>query len=344
MVRPWEGRHDYDAGWLAGIFDGEGWFSHDGDRSFHVGFAQNEGAVLDKAKSLLSEYAIPFISFPQMSRHNRTMTVSVSRKYDALRLLATVRPVRLLDKCLSVWMGAGRVTAYPSQVLDVRDVGVQPVIAIGTDRKTLIAEGFLSHNSTRYSEAIDSMAKTQPHGWRAQSTTNKQGSGDGKIAWPKETSHSPHDPFKANAGSWLSEAEDAFHHEARAMYEERLKFGVAREQARKDLPLSTYTEAYWKIDAHNLMHFLSLRMDSHAQYEIRLYANAIYQIFEAWLPITAAAFADYRLGAVTFSRDEQEAFKQAINVATLFVNEDVFPTKREYDEFIAKLNQLGLRG
>jgi thymidylate synthase (FAD) len=77
----------------------------------------------------------------------------------------------------------------------------------------------------------------------------------------------------------------------REVYEERIAKGIAREQARKDLPLSTYTEAYWKIDLHNLFHFLFLRMDRHAQYEIRKYAETIgYEIVAKWCPVAWEAF------------------------------------------------------
>jgi thymidylate synthase (FAD) len=77
--------------------------------------------------------------------------------------------------------------------------------------------------------------------------------------------------------------------------------GLARELARMNLTLNTYTQWYWKIDLHNLLHFLSLRADAHAQYEIRVYAEAMLGTVRAWVPATFAAFADYRLGAVTFS-------------------------------------------
>jgi thymidylate synthase (FAD) len=87
---------------------------------------------------------------------------------------------------------------------------------------------------------------------------------------------------------------------------------VAREQARKDLPLCTYTEAYWKIDLHNLLHFLALRMDPHAQKEIRDYATVIgEQIVARWVPLTWEAFCDYRLGAVYYSRIEHEIMAAA---------------------------------
>jgi thymidylate synthase (FAD) len=77
--------------------------------------------------------------------------------------------------------------------------------------------------------------------------------------------------------------------------------GLARELARMNLTLNTYTQWYWKCDLHNLMHFLSLRADAHAQYEIRVYADAMIEMMRAWVPATFEAFKDYRMGAVTLS-------------------------------------------
>ena len=77
--------------------------------------------------------------------------------------------------------------------------------------------------------------------------------------------------------------------------------GLGRELARMNLTLNTYTQWYWKTDLHNLFHFLSLRADPHAQYEIRVYAEAMLNTVEAWVPRACAAFRDYRLGAVTLS-------------------------------------------
>src|SRR5580658_3660442 len=77
--------------------------------------------------------------------------------------------------------------------------------------------------------------------------------------------------------------------------------GLARELARMNLTLNTYTQWYWKIDLYNLFHFLSLRADAHAQYEIRVYADAMLRTVDAWVPLAAQAFRDYRLGAATLS-------------------------------------------
>ncbi|MBN2171367.1 MAG: FAD-dependent thymidylate synthase [Candidatus Krumholzibacteriota bacterium] len=146
--------------------------------------------------------------------------------------------------------------------------------------------------STRYSIAIDEAAATAPDAWRRQAADNRQGS-EGRL--------------DAGVGEGLSEAERRLQAEARRVYEERLAAGVAREQARKDLPLSTYTEAYWKIDLHNLLHFLALRLDVHAQEEIRRYATVIGErVVARWVPLTWEAFLDFRLGATTLSRLEAE--------------------------------------
>src|SRR3546814_4392622 len=77
--------------------------------------------------------------------------------------------------------------------------------------------------------------------------------------------------------------------------------GLARELARINLPLSTYTQWYWKTDLHNLLNFVSLRADPHAQYEIRVYAEILLEILRRWVPATTAAFREHRLGAVTLS-------------------------------------------
>ncbi len=144
--------------------------------------------------------------------------------------------------------------------------------------------------STRYSVAIDAAQRTAPHAWRTQAEGNRQGS-EGTL--------------DAGAGAAFSRQEEELQAHARAVYAERLAAGVAREQARKDLPLATYTEAYWKIDLHNLLHFLALRMDAHAQLEIRTYADIIgREIVARWVPLTWEAFLDYRLGATSLSRLE----------------------------------------
>jgi thymidylate synthase (FAD) len=146
--------------------------------------------------------------------------------------------------------------------------------------------------STRYSEAIDAAQRTGADEWRLQSAAGRQGSAG---AVPRDV------------GERLTETEADLLSRARGVYRERLQAGVAREQARKDLPLSTYTEAYWKVDLHNLLHFLRLRMDAHAQLEIRRYAETIgHEIVARWCPIAWRAFLDYRVDGMRLSRPETE--------------------------------------
>ena len=141
--------------------------------------------------------------------------------------------------------------------------------------------------STRYSIAIDATETTLSNEWRKQAVTNRQGS-EGFL--------------DSSIGGELTKQESELHKLTRDVYQKRIDVGVAREQARKDLPLSTYTEAYWKIDLHNLLHFLHLRMELNAQLEIRQYAEVICnEIVKRWCPITWQAFWDYSMNAMTFS-------------------------------------------
>lgn len=152
--------------------------------------------------------------------------------------------------------------------------------------------------STRYSLAIDASQRTPEGEWRMQSKDNKQGS-EGF--------------FEAEQGKAFTARELELQNFARTVYEERVNAGMAREQARKDLPLSTYTEAYWKVDLHNLLHFLWLRMDAHAQYEIRMYAKTIgEEIVAKWVPFAWQAFLDYKVNASALSAIEL-AIIQALN-------------------------------
>ena len=96
-------------------------------------------------------------------------------------------------------------------------------------------------------------------------------------------------------------------------YHELLDMGIAREIARIDLPLGLYTEFYWQIDLHNLFHFLALRLDGHAQYEIREYAKVMLEIVRAVCPIATEAFENHKIGGVALSRDEKAAVKAMLN-------------------------------
>ena len=221
--------------------------------------------------------------------------------------------------------------------------------------------------STRYSEAIDSQQTTLPEEWRLQAKDNKQGSSGFLEEWPEEADYD-YNPdrdsstlrFKNNCsltgldykgeltpGKVLSQHEEDLLWHARQVYEQRLLFGIAREQARKDLPLSTYTEAYWKCDLHNIFNFLRLRLDSHAQLEIRLYAQAMYEIVKQVCPIACEAFEDYVLNTKKFSAIEMELIREAINSFKIpDINNDQFfvdehkpdnMTDNEWKSFLEKL-------
>jgi thymidylate synthase (FAD) len=123
-----------------------------------------------------------------------------------------------------------------------------------------------------------------------QSTSNKQGRDNEEV---------PPEIRRRVLEILLEEQKSAF-----KGYQEMLDYNIARELARINLPLSLYTQWYWKIDLHNLFHFLKLRMDKHAQYEIRVYAEKMAEIVKAVVPMAYEAFEDYVLNSVTFSKNE----------------------------------------
>lgn len=195
--------------------------------------------------------------------------------------------------------------------------------------------------STRYSIAIDEAHRVQNGAWRAQSVSNRQGS-EGLV--------------DESLVARLSEREAELQNLAREVYQERLDAGVAREQARKDLPLSTYTEAYWKTNLHNLLHFLHLRMDAHAQLEIREYARTIgEEVVSRWCPVAWEAFLDYRVNSVSFTDpelacltplmagDRDAAVAAALERGLLRERKSGRIVTREGKEFAEKLDRFGLQ-
>ncbi|MCO6417829.1 FAD-dependent thymidylate synthase [Siccirubricoccus sp. KC 17139] len=152
--------------------------------------------------------------------------------------------------------------------------------------------------SARYSILDKEFYIPAPEHLAAQSTVNRQGRGD--ILTGEEA---------AEVLRLLrADAAQAYDHYAWMLNEghddqgpDPARQGLARELARMNLTLNTYTQWYWKTDLHNLFHFLSLRADPHAQYEIRAYAEAMLETVKAWVPASYEAFCDYRLGAATLS-------------------------------------------
>ena len=148
--------------------------------------------------------------------------------------------------------------------------------------------------SARYSILDREFYLPSPEHLAAQSDANRQGRGE--ILGADEAAEVLH--------LLRRDAEQAYATYSHLLNEgdaDPARRGLARELARMNLTLSTYTQWYWKADLHNLLGFLALRADAHAQYEIRAYAEAMLRSVEAWVPMTCRAFRDYRLGAVTFS-------------------------------------------
>lgn len=154
----------------------------------------------------------------------------------------------------------------------------------------------VNEKSLRYSEAVEEFYTPTADELRIQSSKNMQ---------MTEDALNDLEYGELFCDQIYSAGQDTFE-----KYEQALNKGVCREQARMILPINLYTEFYWKMDAHNLLHFLKLRMDKHAQKEIRVYADAIYDIIKPIIPNICASFEDHILNAVTFSQTEMKVLKQ----------------------------------
>lgn len=117
-------------------------------------------------------------------------------------------------------------------------------------------------------------------------------------------------------------------------------FGIARELARMVLPLNTYTQWYWKIDLHNLLHFTRLRADSHAQYEIRAYADQLIEILKAWVPITYQAFEDYRMHGSELSARARDLIRRRLAGDANVTHQDVGMSAGEWRELVRLFPEL----
>lgn len=156
----------------------------------------------------------------------------------------------------------------------------------------------LNEISGRYSVMSDEFYMPFGHAIRYQSGQNKQGRSEEAV--PTE--------FAVHTMEELKKGQDDMY----AQYENLVEKNVARELARVNLPLSLYTEMYWQMDLHNLFHFLRLRMDGHAQYEIRVYADKIAEIVRDVAPMAFEAFEEHVLYGARLSRTEQEAITEAL--------------------------------
>lgn len=162
--------------------------------------------------------------------------------------------------------------------------------------------------SGRYSVMVDEFYVPELEHILPQSKTNNQGRG-GEMSLREKENHRDR-IIRANERCY-AEYQKLLCEERTVMNPETFELfeGLSREMARGVLSVNNYTEWYWKCDLHNIFHFLDLRMDEHAQYEIRVFANAMYELIKSHIPLAAEAFEDYRLHAERMSRMEMELLR-----------------------------------
>lgn len=177
--------------------------------------------------------------------------------------------------------------------------------------------------SARYSILDREFYIPAPEHIAAQSTINNQGRGETLTG---DEAARVLEILKADSARAYDNYE--------AMISDDGQQGLARELARMNLPANIYTQWYWKVDLHNLLHFLRLRSDSHAQYEIRVYADEICKIVADWVPYAYAAFEDYRMGGATLSKTSLDVMRRMIKGEEV-TQENSGMSKGEWREFMA---------
>ena len=155
--------------------------------------------------------------------------------------------------------------------------------------------------SARYSILDREFYIPEPEALAAQSVINNQGRGEVLTG----------DEAEKVLRLLKNDSAQTYDHYEQMISQEG-QMGLARELARMNLPANIYTQWYWKVDLHNLLHFLRLRADSHAQFEIRVYADEICKLVSDWVPFAYAAFEDYRLGGATLSSKALDCVKRMI--------------------------------
>jgi len=185
----------------------------------------------------------------------------------------------------------------------------------------------INEYSGRYSMMKDEFYKPEIENVRQQSSVNKQGSGESIN--------------EVDASNFIEKI-DSICNQSYEEYEKAIQKGVAREQARMLLPVNFYTEWYWKVDLHNLLHFLALRCDPHAQWEIRVFADAMLELVKPIVPWAIEAWEDYHehRGAMRLTRLEVEALSKSLQGTK--VSKIDSDNKREQEEWVQKMKILGL--
>ncbi|QJX09042.1 FAD-dependent thymidylate synthase [Rhizobium brockwellii] len=187
--------------------------------------------------------------------------------------------------------------------------------------------------SARYSILDREFYLPAPEQLAAQSVQNRQGRGN--VVGPAEAKHIL-ELLKEDSQRSYDHYLDMLNHDETGERIDEDRQGLARELARMNLSLNFYTQWYWKTDLHNLMNFLRLRADSHAQYEIRVYADVILDVLQKWVPLTYAAFREHRLDAATFSGEGVKALRRML-AGEKVEHSDTAMSKREWDDFLSVL-------
>ncbi len=188
--------------------------------------------------------------------------------------------------------------------------------------------------SARYSILDKEFYLPSAENLAAQSQNNRQGRGD---VLEGEQAKKVLDLLKTDAERTYNNYEEMLNERYDGTVIDKKKIGLARELARMNLTLNTYTQWYWKTDLLNLMNFLRLRADHHAQYEIRAYADAMLDTLKKWVPITYDAFMDYRVGGTEVSSKGKLIIKKLIKGEEISMEHSGL-SKREWNELMEAFN------
>lgn len=188
--------------------------------------------------------------------------------------------------------------------------------------------------SARYSILDKEFYIPSPEHLSVQSTINRQGRGE---TLSPEYSNYVRELLRNDAEQVYAHYEELLNEDGEGNIIDPQKECLTRELARTNLSLNFYTQMYWKIDLHNLMHFLVLRADSHAQYEIRAYADVMIKLLERWVPCTYEAFLQYRKEGARFSKNAMDTLKKTLKGQKV-TQEESGMSKREWQEFTEMLD------
>ncbi len=188
--------------------------------------------------------------------------------------------------------------------------------------------------SARYSILDREFYVPAPEHLGAQAVVNRQGRGD--VLEGEEAANVMR-LLREDSERAYSHYEEMLNHREDGSVIDPTRQGLARELARMNLSLNYYTQWYWKVDLHNLLHFLSLRADSHAQYEIRVYADAMLDVVKRWVPAVFESFTEYRMGGAHLSRTGLDVVKRLL-AGEPVTQEASGLSKREWREL---MDQLG---